>query len=241
MHRHRRPRPSTTSGLAPVDLAPRSRARGPAARTPPRPPAPSRACAPGRTDGPSSPRHPHRAHQRAADGSAWRYAAASAARSDPPQATHRSPPETGQASAPAGPPASASPAAPRDASACLHRPSMNPMPDRQPPDREALPIPVPSDLLELFHSGFHSSVPSAQRSDERPASGHDRTLRWGQFKTSQWGQFRASFPASAASASFPRLAHHQQIIRETHESPRAHARSTAGQAGVDRRCTGRVR
>ncbi len=35
---------------------------------------------------------------------------------------------------------------------------MNAMPDRQPPDREPLPIPIPSDLLELFHSGFHSSA-----------------------------------------------------------------------------------
>jgi hypothetical protein len=43
-------------------------------------------------------------------------------------------------------------------------PSMNPVPDRQPADREPLTIPVPSDLLELFHSGSHSSVPFAQRS-----------------------------------------------------------------------------
>jgi hypothetical protein len=64
---------------------------------------------------------------------------------------------------------------------------------RQPPDREPLTIAVPSDLFELLHSGFHSSVPPLSARDERRASGHDRTRRWGQFKTSQWGQFRSSF------------------------------------------------
>ena len=73
------------------------------------------------------------------------------------------------------------------------RPPMHPMTHRQPPDREPLTITVPSDLLELFHSGFHSSVPPLNARDERQASGHDRTPRWGQFKTSQWGQFRPSF------------------------------------------------
>ena len=38
----------------------------------------------------------------------------------------------------------------------LHRPAMNPMPDRQTTDREALPITVSSDLLELLHPGSHS-------------------------------------------------------------------------------------
>jgi hypothetical protein len=36
-------------------------------------------------------------------------------------------------------------------------------------------------------------VPPLNARDERQASGHDRTRRWGQFKTSQWGQFRPSF------------------------------------------------
>ena len=38
----------------------------------------------------------------------------------------------------------------------LHRPAMHPMPDGQPPNREPLPITVPSDLLELLHPGSHS-------------------------------------------------------------------------------------
>ena len=33
---------------------------------------------------------------------------------------------------------------------------MNPMTNRQPPNRETLPITVPSDLLELLHPGSHS-------------------------------------------------------------------------------------
>jgi len=40
-----------------------------------------------------------------------------------------------------------------------HRPSMNPMALRQRPDRQPLAIAVTPDLLELLHSGSHSSVP----------------------------------------------------------------------------------
>ena len=56
-----------------------------------------------------------------------------------------------------------------------HRPPMNTVPLRQRPDREPLAITVTADLLELLHSGTHSSVPPIRAQDERQPSGHDRT------------------------------------------------------------------
>src|SRR5450631_2407688 len=93
------------------------------------------------------------------------------------------------------------------------------MPHRQPPDREPLSITVPSDLLELFHSGFHSSVPPLSAQDERPASGHDRTRRWGQFKTSQWGQFRASFSTCGSSTPHSPSSTHNYLRRSPTSIP----------------------
>src|SRR5207247_9626635 len=40
-----------------------------------------------------------------------------------------------------------------------HRPPVNTMPLRQRPDRQPLTITITPDLLELLHSGSHSSVP----------------------------------------------------------------------------------
>ena len=154
MHLHRHPT-EHHQRLAPVDLGLDARARGPAARTPRRPATPARACEPARTDGPSPQRHRHRAHQPAAARSAWRYAAASPARpiGQQPLVDHR----------PIRPQLRRRPAHRRALrrryrrrQRLLHRPAMHPMPDRQPPDREPLPITVPSDLLELLHPGSHS-------------------------------------------------------------------------------------
>ena len=80
----------------------------------------------------------------------------------------------------------------------LHRPAMNPMPDRQPADREALPITIPSDLLELLHPGTHSLWRLPLELDEPPTVSRPSDTRWGQFKPSQWGHFRASLPERRA-------------------------------------------
>jgi hypothetical protein len=76
----------------------------------------------------------------------------------------------------------------------LHRPTMNPAPDRQPTDREAFPITVLSNLLERLHL---DPIPSG-------------TFRSSSIKLKQsaavgrrWGQFRSSFPYSGRLARMP--------------------------------------
>ncbi len=78
----------------------------------------------------------------------------------------------------------------------LHRPAMNPMPHRQPANREALPITIPSDLLELLHPGSHSLWRLPLELDEPRTVSRPSDTRWSQFKPSQWSHFRASLPRS---------------------------------------------
>ena len=77
----------------------------------------------------------------------------------------------------------------------LHRPTMNPMPDRERPQRQTLPITVSSDLLELLHPGSHSLWRLPLELDEPRTVSRPSDTRWSQFKPSQRSHFRASFRA----------------------------------------------
>ena len=136
--------PSTTSRLAPVDLRLHARARGPAARTPPRPASPSRACARARTartvvSATSAPcSSTSRCQIRFAVCRCLRGASRSA--SSHPSITARYGPNFG-AGRPTGDRFTGGTG---DSQRLPHRPPMHPMTHRQRPDRQALPIPVPS-------------------------------------------------------------------------------------------------
>ena len=80
------------------------------------------------------------------------------------------------------------------------RPTMHAMLRRQRPDRQPVPIPIPSDLLEQLHSGLHSWPPPIPRSMSAGSSASART-KWGQLRPSQWGQFRPSFSRLLRAAS----------------------------------------